>query len=186
MRIPGSRPVCEDCLRVEEARRVICRSAAAYGGQCGDWIALLKFRGKESLAGFMGEWMAEVVRKHYGKDRIDLISFVPLHPGRLRERGFNQAELLAGVISRKLGIRMASLLERGRPTAQQSRKSRRDRLLSLKGVFRLSAEAAGFDLTGKTVLLVDDVYTTGTTLRECAEPLRRAGAGRVLAVTFAR
>jgi competence protein ComFC len=102
------------------------------------------------------------------------------------ERGFSQAELLAGVISWKLGIPKASLLERGRPTAQQSRKSRRDRQVSLQRAFRLSPEGRRLSLAGKKIFLVDDVYTTGTTLKDCAEPLRRAGAGPVLAVTFAR
>jgi competence protein ComFC len=134
----------------------------------------------------MSEWMAEVVQEHYGSRSIDWISFGPLHPDRLWEHGFSQAELLAGVISWKLGIPKASLLERGRPTAQQCRKSRRDRLVSLQGAFRLSPEKRRLSLAGKTIFLVDDVYTTGTTLKECAEPLRRAGAGPILAVTFAR
>ncbi len=186
MREPGDFPLCGDCLRVDASERVPCRSAVRYDGEAGEWIRTLKYRGKESLAGFMGEWMAEVVRKHYGHLNIDRLTAVPLHPDRLRERGFNQSELLGRVISEKTGIPMARVLERGRPTASQALGSRRERLVSLRGAFRLAPGFVKKDLGGKTILLVDDVYTTGTTLRECAEPLRRAGAGPILAVTFAR
>ena len=125
--------------------------------------------------------MAKVVMEQY--PRPSLLPFVPLHPIRLAERGFNQAELLARVIAKNLYLPCEELIIRTKETSPQSKRTRHERLLAMKGVFLYSSTIS---LIGKRVLLVDDVYTTGTTLGECATLLRGVGASQVYAVTFAR
>jgi len=117
---------------------------------------------------------------------------VPLHPRRLREREFNQALELARVAGRLTGHQVVTVLRRTRYTTGQASLRRRDRLANLRGAFRLRtgwpwgpqpAEA----VAGRAVLLIDDVFTTGATMQECARVLRReGGAARVVGLTLAR
>ena len=114
----------------------------------------------------------------------DLILPVPLHPERLRQRGYNQAALLARAFfphQRKL-IR-TDLLLRTRPTVAQTTLSGRARRQNLKGAFGLREPA---QVEGRRILLVDDVFTTGTTVNECARLLKKAGADEIGVLTLAR
>jgi competence protein ComFC len=115
--------------------------------------------------------------------RFDVIVPVPLHPARQRERGFNQAGLLAELLSVQISIRVKPLLERTRYTTTQTALDRSERMENLHDAFRLRKNA---DVRGLRVLLVDDVLTTGSTLNECARVLKRAGAFSVHAATAAR
>jgi ComF family protein len=114
---------------------------------------------------------------------FDLIVPVPLHPARLRERGFNQAELLAKTLTQKIGVPVFAALERIRYTTTQTAFDRIDRTENLHNAFRLRKKVTVRELQ---VLLVDDILTTGSTLSECARVLREAGARSVYAVTAAR
>ncbi|HEX7003404.1 MAG TPA: ComF family protein [Trueperaceae bacterium] len=111
--------------------------------------------------------------------RPRLLTHVPLHPNRRRRRGFDQAALLAGTLAELLGVPWRPLLDRVRATPQQARLSAVSRRRNVSGVFRPLAPARG------TVLLVDDVFTTGATLGECREVLEAAGASAVLLGTLA-
>jgi ComF family protein len=115
----------------------------------------------------------------------DLILPVPLHPGRLKERGFNQSGLLAAGLARRLRAPVSfDVIERKSRTQPQTRLTRRERLKNLKGAFELSG-ARG--VRGRRVLLVDDVFTTGATLSECARTLKKkGGASEVNAITVTR
>ncbi|HXX41808.1 MAG TPA: ComF family protein [Chthoniobacterales bacterium] len=115
--------------------------------------------------------------------QFDLIVPVPLHPARQRERGFNQAALLAELLSHKTSIRREAVLERVRYTTSQTAFDRAERMENLHGAFRLRKNS---DVRKLRVLLVDDVLTTGSTLSECARVLKNAGAVSVHAVTAAR
>jgi competence protein ComFC len=115
--------------------------------------------------------------------RFDLIVPVPLHPARQRERGFNQATLLAEMLSAHMSIHLRPLLERIRYTTTQTAFDRAERMENLRGAFRLRKNA---DVRNLRVLLIDDVLTTGSTLSECARVLKRAGATSVHAATAAR
>jgi len=132
----------------------------------------------------MGEMMVSVAARR-GR-RPDVISFVPLHPSRLAERGFNQSEQLARVIAKKWRVPVVSLLVRSSPTPPQSRQSRAERLRSMEGVFDLHPSIPAEKLVALNVLLVDDVYTTGATLGACARVLVEAGCRTVRSLTFAR
>jgi ComF family protein len=109
---------------------------------------------------------------------------VPLHKHRERERGFNQSELLARHFARLASIPMHSnLLLRNKATQVQAGLSRRARRLNLSGAFSLPQKS---EVVGRTILLIDDVFTTGTTLNECAKLLKESGAPRVNVLTLAR
>jgi ComF family protein len=114
---------------------------------------------------------------------FDIIVPVPLHPTRLRERGFNQARLLAELLSARISIRCKRVLKRIRYTTTQTALDRAERIENLHNAFRLRKNA---DVRGLQVLLIDDVVTTGSTLSECARVLKRAGAISVYAATAAR
>src|SRR5437588_5926106 len=115
--------------------------------------------------------------------RFDAIVPVPLHPARQRERGFNQAALLADWISSHLSVQSRPVLERIHFTTTQTAFDRTERIQNLRGAFRLRKKA---DVRKWRVLLIDDVLTTGSTLSECARTLKQAGAQSVYAATAAR
>ncbi len=115
--------------------------------------------------------------------RFDIIVPVPLHPTRERERGFNQASLLAESLGAQISTPSQPLLERIRYTTTQTALDRAERMENLHNAFRLRKNA---DVRGLRVLLIDDVLTTGSTLSECARVLKRAGATSVHAATAAR
>jgi ComF family protein len=114
---------------------------------------------------------------------FDVIVPVPLHAARQRERGFNQAQLLAELLSARTSIPTKPLLERIRYTTTQTALDRAERIENLHNAFRLRKKA---DVQALRVLLVDDVLTTGATLSECARVLKRAGALSVYAAIVAR
>jgi ComF family protein len=115
--------------------------------------------------------------------RFDLIVPVPLHPARERERGFNQATLLAELLARQLAVPLVAALERTRSTITQTAYDRAERMENLRDAFRLRKNMNVRELR---VLLIDDVLTTGSTLSECARILKEAGAISVYAATAAR
>ena len=115
--------------------------------------------------------------------RFDLIVPVPLHPTRQRERGFNQAGLLAEFLSARISIPCKPVLERVRYTTTQTALDRAERMENLHNAFRLRKKA---NVRGLRVLLIDDILTTGSTLSECARVLKRARAVSVYAATAAR
>jgi ComF family protein len=114
---------------------------------------------------------------------VDWIVPVPLHPSRLRERGFNQALLLARAFFPKDRRVAPGLLTRIRPTEPQTSFNGAARRTNLKNAF---AVVTPHRLAGKNILLIDDVFTTGTTVNECARVLKKAGAAEVLVLTLAR
>jgi ComF family protein len=115
---------------------------------------------------------------------IDVILPVPLHGRRLYERGFNQALLLADRIGSRFSLPVCyDNLVRIRPTRPQVELSGRDRVKNVAGAFSLIAPLA---VKNCRVLLIDDVFTTGATMNECAKVLKRAGAAHVAALTLAR
>ena len=132
----------------------------------------------------LADWLGETFHDPRLRDRrFDIIVPVPLHPARERERGFNQAQVLAELLSRKISIPVRAALERIRYTTTQTAFDRAERMENLRDAFRLRKNMHVRDLR---VLLIDDVLTTGSTLSECARVLRRAGAVSIHAATAAR
>jgi ComF family protein len=117
-------------------------------------------------------------------DSLDLIMPVPLHAQRLREREFNQSLLLADRIGCHLNTPVSfTNLIRIAPSPAQTTLSRKGRLKNLRGAFALRDSES---IAGKHILLIDDVFTTGTTVNECAKALRKAGSGDVFVLTLGR
>jgi competence protein ComFC len=132
----------------------------------------------------LASWLRETLDDSRLRDcHFDLIVPVPLHPARERERGFNQAALLAELLAASMKITTRPVLERTRYTTTQTAYDRAERMENLAGAFRLRKNR---DVRDLRVLLIDDVLTTGSTLSECARVLRRAGAVSVHAATAAR
>jgi ComF family protein len=136
------------------------------------------------LRHLLGHWLAEAMAdSRLAGRRFHFIVPVPLHPARKRERGFNQAELLALELKRASRIPVHNVLRRTRYTTTQTQFDRSERMENLRGAFRLRR---GCNVQGLRMLLVDDVLTTGSTLSECAAVLKKAGALSVHAATVAR
>lgn len=143
-----------------------------------------KYRKQSHLKYPVAEWLAEALAdpRLEGR-RFDALVPVPLHPTRQRERGFNQAELLAELLSRRSRIPLRSALQRVRYTTTQTAFDRTERMENLHNAFRLRKNG---DVRGLRVLLIDDILTTGSTLSECARVLKAGGALSVHAATAAR
>jgi ComF family protein len=132
------------------------------------------------LAGWLGEAMIDPRLRGL---HFDAIVPVPLHPARERERGFNQATLLAELLSGQIAVPLRPVLERIRFTKTQTAHDRAERMENLRDAFRLRKKA---DVRQLRLLLIDDILTTGSTLSECARVLKEAGAISVHAATAAR
>jgi ComF family protein len=143
-----------------------------------------KYNKQLHLRHVVSRWLADALADVRLRGwRFDALVPVPLHPARRRERGFNQAELLAEFVSERFSIESKPILERIRYTKTQTAFDRAERMENLRDAFRLRKNA---DVRGYRMLLIDDVLTTGSTLSECARVLKAAGAVSVHAATAAR
>lgn len=145
-----------------------------------DALCLFKYRGKVALAEALGRlWRTSALPQ-----QLDLLMPVPIHPSRLREREFNQSLLLADQLNRRLQIPLSfDNLVRLRFTVPQTELTRSARLKNLRRAFAVRRPD---EVREKRILLIDDVFTTGTTVNECAQTLRKAGAADVYVYTLAR
>ena len=172
---------CPNCFDWDNAlKRVI--GVVPYEGMYREMAYFLKYGGKKELAVPLGCLMAQKVKLEGLHRSIRLIVPVPLHPARETERGYNQSVLLAREIGRELGINCGNVLKRIRYEKKQTGLSRSERKSNLDGAFELNP--AG-EISGKNILLVDDIVTTGATLTAAARCLRQAGAGQVYGLTWA-
>jgi ComF family protein len=179
---------CPVCRRAERP----FERAVAYGSYDGglrELIHLLKFNGVRPAAAVLGRMLAEsmaALEAEFGQAPV-LVIPVPLFKGRRHQRGFNQAELIAlAALKFRAGERMQlrnDILLRTRDTHSQIGLTSHQRRENMRGAFKIASAA---EVTGREVLVVDDVYTTGTTAMECARVLRRAGAAKVWVATVAR
>lgn len=170
--------LCHQCRTVPSALDA-ARAYSTYDGYMRAVIHSLKYRGDLLVARGLGELMAWVVAVDPVFEGVKLIVPVPLHPKRLKERGYNQAAELAWVIGEQLGLPVAEALARVRETQPQAALSWRERLRNTAHAFEAVRPEA---VRGKDVLIVDDVYTTGATASSAALALKRAGGRRVTGV----
>jgi competence protein ComFC len=185
-------PLCAQC-RQQEFDFDWARSFGVYGGNLRQAILELKFRRRERLGKRLGELLVEVWTGAEELGALDspVLVPVPLHASRERERGFNQAQLLAEGLKRGLarvpGTGTPEIaprcLWRTRATLPQTGLSLTARLENVRGVFDVSVPGI---IRGRAAVLIDDVMTTGATLSACAAALKQAGATRVLGLTLAR
>lgn len=138
-------------------------------------IVKYKYGGRRQYGEFFARAMCLYGEKDILRWQPDVVVPVPLHPKKQRARGFNQAAILGELIGEYFGIPFSSeLLKKVRSTKSQKKMSAGERRRNLKGAFAVTAP-----LFGRTVLIIDDVYTTGSTVDEAARALKRAGAGKV-------
>jgi ComF family protein len=160
------------------------RSFAPYGPVASRAILMLKYEQVLPLGAWFAAKLAELVRANPGRFDADVVVPVPLHAARFRERGYNQAELIARPLARLLGLPFKSyLLVRTKPRPDKLKLTTRERWRTVRGAY---ATREGTQVDNLRVLLVDDVFTTGATLDACSRALRKAGAVRVAGLTVAR
>lgn len=180
---------CPICRRVDHPfERAV--AFGSYEGALRELVHLLKYNGVRPAANPLGRMLADAISKVGAefKQRTVLLIPVPLFTRKRRQRGFNQAEAIARAALSEYSpagrLQLATdLLERTRPTHSQIGLTSHQRRENLRGAFKVVRTE---EVTGREVVLVDDVYTTGTTASECARVLRRAGASKVWVVTVAR
>ena len=176
-------PKCRLC-RAEFYAFERARSFAVYDDALSEAIVLLKYEEVSRLGAWFAGRLAGIVEQAPEAWRADVVIPVPLHRERRRERGYNQAELIARPLARRLRLRLdADALVRTRPRPAQLVLSRSEHWKSVRGAY---ATREGGRVDNLRVLLVDDVLTTGATLDACARALKKAGAAAVLGLTVAR
>jgi predicted amidophosphoribosyltransferase len=177
-------PFCADC----RGRRFSCRlirAAASHRGPAASLVHAFKFRGSRPAAVAAGRFMSATMRELPELSGFDALAAVPAHDSRERERGYNQAEILAREIAAATGLPLLGVLARERAAAPAWRLGRVERRAELAGAFAPCAGATAL-AAGKRILIVDDVAATGTTLESCAAALRAAGAVDAAGYAFAR
>lgn len=182
--------LCSEC---RETKTYFDKAIAlgTYEGTLAEAIHLFKYKGKKGLGRPFGKVMSDYINSNnfiFHAEPVEARSLtilpVPLHPRRLREREFNQSLLLAREIAKALSIPfIPDNLLRLRWTRPQIELKGEERLTNVKGAFGLKKP---MEIEGKSLLLIDDVYTTGATVRECSKVLKKAGAEKVYVFTLAR
>jgi ComF family protein len=178
-------PTCRLCPDLRPALRTI-RSAFLLDGPVRGLVHALKYQGWATLAGAMGTRMAAVDWPREVTEEVRRVVPVPCSAARLRERGYNQAALLAEAVAGRRGWKAEpSLLARTRSAGSQTTLHPEERRANVAGAFRVPPAAAE-RVASEHLLLVDDVWTTGATAYACADALLDAGARAVSVLTFAR
>lgn len=197
---PITPPYCSRCGNPVEGRvdhQYICfhcadaephftqaRCAARFEGVLPRLIHSFKYDDALWLESDLAELLHACWTTHYAERTSDAVVAVPLHPARRRARGYNQAQVLAGGLARRLGLPLwRGIVHRVRATETQTHLTARQRLHNVAGAFEAPRSVR---IRDRRILLVDDVMTTGATVSECARALRKSGAAEVLVLTLAR
>jgi len=187
----GADHYCGDCLEDSRFFRR-ARAALLYQATVPELIRRFKYKGKLQLAAPFGAVLFLAFRKYWADDPVDLIIPVPLHPKRFRNRGFNQSYLLLRnwkQLLKQQGSQLqpasiaTNVLVRVKSTAPQAGLNRRERVRNIQHAFKVQLPER---VRSKRILLVDDIFTTGATIDECARILLGSGAERVDVLTLAR
>ena len=192
-------PICLKCgrpLRLKAEGQSVCsqcnenryyfskaRAVGLYEGALREYLSELKYRYRPELGEALGKLMVEWVKLEPEFQKADLIIPIPIHRLKLELRGYNQAELLANPLQKYLGIKLKNdIIIRDKLTESQNSLNKEDRFLNITNAFRV---VNGKELTGTSVLLIDDILTTGATASEAARVLLRAGARTVKVLALA-
>ena len=168
------------CERCQKANFVFERGIAVFSySDVREAIAHFKFRYWKRDAAPLGKIMADYLLTYYPElaEQTELLIPVPMHQKKQKIRGFNQSELLTKVIAERIGKEYTNTLKRIRATVPQSQLNAEQRKQNLQGAFAVENTEK---VKGKTILLIDDIFTTGTTINECAKMLYDSGAKKVL------
>lgn len=180
---PAVDHLCGRCLR-EQPDYDKARAVCSYEGIILDAIHKFKYGRNLTIGAALARLLASFEFNDFDIGAFDLILPVPLHIRRLRRRGFNQSLIFARALAKKYKVELDfSILKRKNQTLSQTGLDKKARSSNIRGAFCVFSPEK---LKGKNVLIVDDVYTTGATLNECAKTLKKAGAAMVGAITLAR
>lgn len=193
---PNPKPYCRSCGRSLESTEELCAdcketrfhferaySACLHEGAMKELIHSFKYKRNMGLGRVLSEYMANFLGDNKEiTDGIDAVTFVPLHPARQAERGFNQSQLLADTLARSIDMPFLNCLKKIRSSRPQNELTRDSRLTNLRGAFKIR----DLKIDDLGLLLIDDVMTTGATLDECSRVLLDSGAKKVKCLTLAR
>lgn len=195
----GRGEFCSDCQRRPHSYFIRSRSAVRYDETMKELLARYKYRGDERLKTVLGQMLVHSYHLlHKDRDTFpsesdsvkEFITFVPVSERRMIERGFNQAEQMANELGQRIGIPVIPLLKRSKHTDKQSFKKRSERLDDLEHVFEVNESMyhnlGESSVTSFVIYIVDDVYTTGSTMNQCAKVLRDYISAEVFGLTWAR
>ncbi|MDD2494532.1 MAG: ComF family protein [Tissierellia bacterium] len=180
----SSTNLCPDCISFEKFFEE-SRSPFLYEGIIKKGIYNLKYYNKPYYLRYFGNALLQYMNDN-DYNNFDYIIPVPLHPLKLKSRGYNQSELIAKYIAKKLNITFIDGISRIKQTGKQSTKSKEDRRRSLENAFKIKKSKKYHILKNSTILLVDDIYTTGSTANECSKALLDYGISKVYVITIAR
>jgi ComF family protein len=179
----GEDHLCGECID-REPPFTLARAVGRYEGTLLEAIHQFKYRGKVAVGEMLAEMMACHTYPAFSPAEYSLVIPVPLHTRRLRQRMFNQSVVLARRVAKRHGLSLdVTALRRSIFTEPQVNLGREERTKNVRGAFVLTAPAR---IEGKRIILVDDVYTTGSTIRECCRVLVNGGAAEVAVLTLAR
>ena len=183
---------CYDCKRTQIYFFCV-RSFGIFEGPLRNLIHKLKYEGKENLSRDLSSYLFEAWKRYPELKECQVIIPVPLHPSSFRERGYNQADLLAQELLKRMRQGLTknekipeltkNTLGRAKKTRSQTHLSKEERAQNVKSAFQVKDDGK---VRGQKVLLIDDVSTTCSTLNECARTLRKSGAKKVFGLTLAR
>jgi ComF family protein len=185
--------ICADCRKLFEPLPLSCSEETfyftrnypmfAYDEILRELLLDVKFNAKKRAAQGLGLLWAECLKDRLPENVSDFeLVPMPMHKKKQRERGFNQAEIMAVPLAEVLGIPVSKVLIRTKNTLPQSQVHHSRRAENVKNVFALAPEIT---VKGKNYILADDIFTTGASLNECAKALKNAGAAKVLCITLA-
>ncbi|MBI4778092.1 ComF family protein [Candidatus Desantisbacteria bacterium] len=176
-------PLCRQC-RTMRRYFTSARAVGTYENVLKKAIWLFKYEGKTGLQETLGSLMVDRIRCLGWNEGIDIIVPVPLHKTKLKSRGYNQSDILAAFMSKKLGIPVSrNNLKRIKATTTQASLKRSQRIKNIHNAFSIKQPEK---FSGKRILLIDDVFTTGATSNECSRILKQASSSGIFVLTLAR
>ena len=177
----GICPCCKSYIKVSNVNDSDNMSYGFYGGALKKLILEFKYRGNFIAGDILSKFLLEIINKE--KINGDIICYVPMTKKSIKRRGFNQCKVIANNISLYTGIDVSNCIKKVKDTREQKTLSKEARNINVKGVFAISNDC---DIRGKNVILIDDVMTTGATVNECKNILKKSGANKIFILTIAK
>jgi len=174
--------LCDECIKKKSYLEKVW-SFGIYDDVLKECLHLFKYKRKIYLVRIFKKYIFEFCDKNIPTYNLDLIVPIPLHHTKLEERTFNQSEILAKIISLHYKIKMINALIKVRATKPQNTLNKFERSQNVRGAFKA---CGGKSICNKKILLVDDIFTTGSTINECARTLIEKGAKKIYGFTLAR
>jgi ComF family protein len=167
---------CADLISLD-----VARSYGKYGGELGALLRHYKYRGDRSLAYGVARLMGQTLANDWHCSEWDAVVAVPMHPARIRERGFDHMELVGRLLAKQVGLPFSKVLSKRLASRPQAGLAEKQRRRNVRRTFALRGP-----VSARRILLLDDIFTTGATANECARILKKAGVLRVGVLTAAR